>query len=167
MLAVECLRLVDVGLAVDEVVPPEVAALLHVDLATGAAYDEHVLDARSVLDRLVYRGLERHGRAAAILPVRRDDELGLRVVDTRAQRLGGEPCEDHGVRGADARAREHRDDSLRDHRQVDRHAIARGDAELGEGVGGFAHLALQLGVGDVAGVAGLALEVQGHLVAVA
>ena len=166
MLAVEGLRLVHIRLPIDQLVPPDVATVLHDDIATRAAYDEHVLDARGVLDRLVDRGLERHGRATAILPVGRDDELGLRVVDARAQRFGGEPGEDDGVRGADACAREHGHDSLGDHRQVDRHAVPRGDAELGEGVRGLAHLALQLGVGDVARVPGLALEVQGHLVAV-
>jgi hypothetical protein len=83
------------------------------------------------------------------------------------QRLGGEAAEDHRVRGADPGAGEHRDDGLGDHRQVDRDRVALADAELGQGVGGLADLTLQVGIGDGAGVARLALEVDRDLVAVA
>src|SRR3712207_6880558 len=40
-----------------------------------------------------------------------------------AQRLRREAAEDHRVRGTDARAGEHRDRRLGDHRQVDHHAV--------------------------------------------
>ena len=57
---------------------------------------------------------------------------GPRVPDARGEFGGGEPAEDHGVDGADPRAREHGDGGLRDHRQVDEHAVALGDAEACE-----------------------------------
>ena len=77
------------------------------------------------------------------------------------------PAEHHRVRRPDPGAGEHRDRRLGDHRQVDRDPVTGPDAERRQGVRGLRHLAQQVGVGDVAGVAGLALEVDRHLVAVA
>ena len=110
-------------------------------------------------ERAVDRGLERGGGAAPVAAVGGDDDLRLGVVDAGGQGVGREPAEHHRVRGADAGAGEHRDGGLGDHRQVDRHPVAGLDAEVGEGVRGPADLVLELGVGDRAGVAGLALEV--------
>ena len=93
--------------------------------------------------------------------------LARRVVDPAAQRLGREPGEHHGVRGAEPRARQHRDHGLGDHRQVDRDAVAGLHAELRQRMGRLGDLDLQLGVGDVEPVAGLALEPDRDLVAVA
>ena len=116
-------------------------------------------------ERVVDRRLERRGLAAAPAAVGGDDELGLRVVDPAAQRLGREAAEDHRVRRADPGAGQHRDRQLGDHRHVDRDAIAGLDAELEQRIGGLAHLALEVGVGDRPGVAGLADPVIGDLVA--
>ena len=69
--------------------------------------------------------------------------------------------------GADASAGEHGDRQLGDHRHVDGDAVALRDAEPLEDVGEPLHVAVQVGVGDRAGVAGLALPVVGDLVAVA
>ena len=69
------------------------------------------------------------------------------------------------MRCTDACAGEHRDDCLGDHRQVDRHAVAGHEPELGQGVGSLADLVLQLCVGDIAAIAGLALESNGDLIA--
>jgi hypothetical protein len=69
------------------------------------------------------------------------------------------------VRGADPGAGEHRDHGLGDHRHVDRDPVAGLDAELEQRVGRLAHLVLELGVGDLAGVAGLTFEVVRDLVA--
>ena len=89
--------------------------------------------------------------------------LALGVVDAAGERVGGEAAEDHRVRGADAGAGQHRDHGLGDHRHVDRDPVAGLDAELGQRVGGLADLVLELGVGDGAGVAGLALPVEATL----
>ena len=62
--------------------------------------------------------------------------------------VGGEAGEHHGVHDAEPRARQHRDDGLGHHRHVDRHPVAGDQAELGQRVGGLAHLGLQFGVGD-------------------
>jgi hypothetical protein len=62
------------------------------------------------------------------------------------------------VDGAEARDGEHRGDRLGDHRQVDRDAVARHDTEAREHVRDALDLVGQLGVGDAALVARLALE---------
>jgi hypothetical protein len=68
---------------------------------------------------------------------------------------------------AQARAGEHREDGLGDHRHVDHHGVALADAQLGQRVGDLVDLALEVGIGDRAGVALVALEVDRDAVAVA
>ena len=168
MLAVDRDRRVVGGLALDDVVPPHVATLDHGRaraLVADPADHEHVLDGRGRLERFVDGRLERRRLAAAPAAVGGDDELRLRVVDPVAQRLGGEPAEDDRVRRADPGAGQHRDGQLRDHRHVDGDPVAGPDAELDQRVGGLLDLALEVGVGDRPGVAGLADPVVGDLVA--
>ncbi|MDH6225791.1 hypothetical protein M2169_002761 [Streptomyces sp. MJP52] len=118
-------------------------------------------------ERLVHGGLEGGRLAAAPAAVGGDDHLGVGVLDAGGQRVGGEASEDHGVRGADAGTGQHRDGRLRDHGHVDGHPVALADTQLQQRVGGAGHLVLEFGVRDGAAVAGLALEVDGHPVAVA
>ena len=162
-------RRVLLALAVDDVVPPHVAAVLHrgpaVERIADAADDEGVLDRRGRRQGVVDGRLERRRLAAPPAAVGGDDELRLRVVDAVAQRLGREPAEDDGVRRADARAGEHGDGQLGDHRHVDGDPVAGLDAQLEQGVGGLRDLALEVGVGDRPGVARLADPVVGDLVA--
>ena len=119
----------------------------------------------SVLEGVVDGGLQGAGLAAAVGAVGGDHELGLGVLDPGAQRVGGEAAEHHRVHRADPGAGQQRDDGLGDHGQVDGHPVALGHAEGLERVGGLLHLLGELGVGVGAGVAGLALEVDGHAVA--
>ena len=77
---------------------------------------------------VVHRG-DRYAADSDIAPVRRDQDRGLGVVDAVTQRLRAEPGEDDGVNGADARAGEHGDGHLGDHRQVDGDAIPLAHAE--------------------------------------
>jgi hypothetical protein len=98
-------------------------------------------------------------------PVGGDDDLGLGVGDPGEQGLGGEAAEDDRVGRADPGAGQQCDDGLGDHRQVDHHRVALADAEVRQRIGGLLHLAVQVGIGDGARVAGFADEVDGHLVA--
>ena len=166
--AVHALRLVGVGGLVERLVPPDVA-VVPLGVLPGPLDDEHVLDRRLALGQGRVDGrLERRGRPTPVAAVGGDDELALRVVDPRVERLGREPAEDHGVRRPDPGAGQHRHGGLGDHRQVDRDAVALADAEVLQRVRRLLHLLVQLGIRDVAGVAvGLADEVDGHLVAVA
>ena len=105
--------------------------------------------------------------AAAPAAVGGDQHLGLGVVDAVGERLRREAAEHDAVGGADAGAGEHRHRRLGDHRQVDVDPVAGLDAEPLQHVGEALDLGEQLGVGDRAGVARLALEVDGDLVALA
>ncbi len=154
----------------DGVGPPVVPALVPVHVLAVALDHHDVLHGVPVAVSLagqgvVDRGLQGAGLAAAVGAVGGDHELGLGVLDPGAQRVGGEAAEHHRVHGADPGAGQQRDHGLGDHGQVDGHAVALGHAEGLERVRGLLHLLGQLRVGVGAGVAGFALEVDGHPVA--
>ena len=160
------------GRGADGVRPPVVPALVPVHVLAVALDHHDVLHGVSVAvtlvgQRVVDGRLQRAGLAAAVGAVGRDHELGLGVVDPGAQGFGGEAAEDHGVDRADPGAGQQRDDGLGNHGQVHGHPVALGHAEGLERVRGLLHLLGQLRVGVGAGVAGLALEVDGHPVPVA
>ena len=145
MLAVELLgRAVGRGVG-HQVVPPEIAARLHVDrLIAGAADDDHF---STVGD--FSRAASTFCLSGTILPappaaVGGDDELGLGVVVAVGDGVGAEAAEDDRMRRADAGAGQHGDGQLGDHRHVDGDAVARLDAELLEDVGELADLAMQV-----------------------
>ena len=113
-----------------------------------AAHDEHVLDrVGAPVQRGIHGVLQWEHLAFAPPSVGRDDELGLGVVDPVAQTLGAEAAEYDRIHRADAGDREHGDHRLRNHRHVDRDAVALADAERLESVRGTLHLGGQLGVG--------------------
>ena len=71
----------------------------------------------------------------AVLPLRAAPSTVISTFASRelhalAHRLRGEAAEDDVVRRADARAGEHRDDHLGDHRQVDPDHVALAHAEV-------------------------------------
>ena len=151
----------------DQIVPPGVASVVPADLLVGAPDDEHAFDRAGLAELgegVVDRGLQGRRLAPPVAAVGRDDQLGAEVRDPAGERVGREPAEHDGVRCPDARAGEHRHHRLGDHRQVDRDPVAGPDAERLERVRGPADLVLELGVGDVATVAGLAHEVNRDLV---
>ena len=150
----------------DLLVPPHVATGLHLAVRLGAPEDEDVLDARRLSERLVGDVLQRDDRAAAPRAVGGDEDARLGVVDPILERLRGESSEHHRVRGADARAREHRGDGLGDHPHVDRDSIALRDTELAQQVRDATRLVEQLLVGHRAAVAGFAFPVQRDLATV-
>ncbi len=150
------------GLALHEVVPPDVAAVDPGHLLTGPAHDQHLPDVRAPLHRLVDRGLERAGRAPAVPAVGGDDEVRVAVEDASAQGVGREAAEDDRMRCTEAGAGQHGDHRLGDHRHVDGDLVARPHAQLGQAVGGLADHPQEVGVGDGPGVARLALPMEGH-----
>ncbi len=155
-------------LGIDDVVPPVVAPVDHRRIRRGvaeASNDENVVHRRGRQQRLVDRRLQEGGLPAPPAAIRGDDELRLRVVDPARQGFGREAAEDDGVRRADAGTREHRDRELRDHRHVDRDAVALADAQRVEGAGRLLDLAVQVRIGDRPGVARLADPVVGDLAA--
>ena len=123
----------------------------------GALVDDDVLDGGAGGHGLVDGGLELDFVAAAVACVLREDGDAAAVVDAVGDGVGGESAEDDGVDGADARAGEQGDGQLGRHAHVDGDAIAFLDAERLEGVGELLHFGVELGVGEAANLAGLAL----------
>ncbi len=93
--------------------------------------------------------------------------LASTVPDPGADGLRREAAEDDGVGQTQPGARQHREHGLGDHRQVDRDPVAGGQSHRRQGVRRLADLTLQVGVGDRPGVAGFALPVDRHPLAVA
>ncbi|MDQ1169977.1 hypothetical protein QE392_001781 [Microbacterium proteolyticum] len=166
-------RLVLGGRLRDDVVPPHVPLIGPLDLVPPALDDDHMLDglldagAVAIGEGLVDRGLEGGHLALAPPAVGGDHDLGAGVIDPGAETVGGEAPEDHRVHRSDPGDGEHGCDGLRDHRQVQGDAIALLDTEPGEHVREALDLGRELGVRDVAGVAGLALPAEGDALAVA
>ena len=153
------------GLAVDQVVPPHVAPIGHGSVVGGALDNHHMLDRRACRHRHIAMLLQREHGTFAPRPVLGDQQFGPGVLDPLGQRVSGEPSEHHGVDGADAGTGEHRDRKLRDHPHVNGDPVPPLDAERSQPVGELAHLLVELGVGEVTGVAGFSDPVIGDLVA--
>ena len=99
-------------------------------------------------DRQVEQRLVFDQAAGLDAAARRQHQLGLGVVDAGRQFLGGETAEHHRMDRADARAGEHGEQRLGDHRHVDDDAVALADAEIDERRGERRDLVLQLAIGD-------------------
>jgi len=109
---------------------------------------------RDAQDRLVEQWLVRHHAARLDAARRRQHELRLRVLDALRQLRRREAAEHHRVDGADARAGEHREDGLGDHRHVEEHAVAARDAGCGERTGDARDLLLELRIREAPRCAG-------------
>ena len=159
------------GLAWNELVPPVVAAGLHRRGARGAwlttLIDEHAGNGSRVLERLVSDRLQLEEVPLAIPTVGGDQHLRRGIVDAVGECIRRKAAEHHAVRSAEAGAGEHGDRHLRDHRHINGHAVALGDAERLQGVGGLLHLSQQIVVGHGATVARLTDPVEGDLLATA
>src|SRR5207237_865711 len=112
-----------------ELVVPDVAAVLHVAFGAGGTYDDDVLEGFDGPDLRVHGGLDRGGPALAPGTVDGDEDLGLADLHALGDRTHGEAAEDDVVHRADPGTRQHRDDDLRDHRQVDADDVAGLDSE--------------------------------------
>ena len=159
-----------VGLAVDDVVPPDVAARRSSRCRPRGRRRGAGRRGRARSSGVGARASSTAGLSAAGLPRRQPPSAVMTSFASASlmrsgERLGGEPAEDDRVRGADPGAGEHRDRQLRDHRHVDRDAVAGPDAELLERVGRLLDLAQEVRVGERPRVARLADPVVGDLVA--
>ena len=98
---------------------------------------------RLVEQRLVF------DHAAGLEPAaRRQDRLRLGVIDAGGELARGKAAEHHRMHRADARAGEHAEHGLRDHRHVEHDAVALLDAEVAQQRRQHLHLGEQEIVGD-------------------
>ena len=138
-----------------EFVQPAVARRLHRGLGAGVADHQHPVDSDALMrQRGVDIGFERHRSAAAHSAIGGDDETALAIDDPPRQRLGREAAEHHRMHRAQPRTGEHGGDALDDHRHVERDAVAPGDAQRFQRIGHPHDLAMQLAIGEAAGLAG-------------
>ena len=128
--------------------PPQIAARLDGDGLTGAPQQDDVFDARRRAECLVSVDLQRDDRTATVAAVGRDQDFGAGVVDPVAQRLGGEAAEDHRMDSANPCACQHRHSDFRDHREVDRDAVAATHPQPLQDVGELVDVGIQLTIGD-------------------
>ena len=156
-----------VGGGLHDRVPPEVAALLHRAVGARVLHDDHGLEVVEPAHDRVDLLLDRRGLALAARAVDRDQRLRLGELHPLLHRLGAEAAEDDVVRGADARAGEHRHRDLGDHRQEDPDDVAGADAAVLERVGEALDVTVQVRVRDVPLLALLAAPVERDAVAVA
>ena len=134
------------------------------DFSDDASEHDDVLDGRAAEQRLVRDLLHLHHLAAAIEAVRAEQDLGLGVIEPRRDRAGPEAAEERHDDRSQLGDREQRDRRLGDHGQEDADRVPGLDAQLLQRPGQPADLAVQLGVGQPADLARLALPDQGHLV---
>ena len=130
-----------------------------------ALIHKHTSNRWGALERFVGDRLQFEEVPLAVSTVGGNEHLRRGVVDAIGESVCWEAAKDHAMRSAQAGACEHGDRHFGDHRHVDGHAVALGDAERLQCIGGLLHLAQQVVVGDGAAVAWLADPVEGDLLA--
>ncbi len=136
-----------------QLMPPMVAAFFHVNRFVHAIEHDAMLYGCRFSQCFIDSLFEWQGFAAPPTGIRRDLELGLRIVIAVGDGFRRETGEDHGMNRANSCASEHRDDELRDHRHVNRNDIPLLDAERLQAIGELTNFAMQIGVGEFAFVA--------------
>ncbi len=129
--------------------PIVIAAGHEVGLQLGALEDQagFGLCAREV-DRFIEQRLIGDDAARLDAAARRQDHLGLGIVEAGRKLVRREAAEDHRVDRADAGAGQHGDHRLRHHRHVEDDAIAFADAKVAQDRGERLHLGKHRLVGD-------------------
>ncbi|MNP14377.1 hypothetical protein D3C76_1066990 [compost metagenome] len=135
-----------------QVLEPDVAMLVPLDVATGALAHDDFLDAAGfrVGQRVVDVGLERDLLAGTNAFVGGDHHFGFAVDDATGQGFRRETAEHHRVNRADPGTGQHGDHGFGDHRHIDSHHVAAVHVLATQGVGELAHLLVQFAVSDVA-----------------
>ena len=147
------------------IVPKEIAPVLHVHRAVGAAqHDDFFHGSGSGGERSVHVILQRHHLAATISAVRGDNDRGFTVFGAVFDAFAAEAPEDHAMDRPDAGAGQHGDGGFRNHGQVDHDAVFGLRAVGFQHVGKAADFALQLLIGEGAPVAGFAFEDNGGFI---
>lgn len=135
------------GPLLDLLVPPHISTRGPWDIGSGALVNQAASDTRALLECVIHNLLGRDNLSSTLALVAGDDNLGLGVVDTVAERVGRETGKNDRVYGTDTRAGKECDNCLGDHGEVDRNSVALLDAQLLEDVCSLADLAEKLAIG--------------------
>lgn len=135
--------------------PPQISVLGPWHLRPGALVHQTVCDVWALLQRLVDDLLGTDDLATALALVGGDDDLGIGVNNTIAERVRGETSKDNRVDGADTRAGEECNQSFGNHGHVESDGVALPHTHLSESVGEFADLSEELAVCYRPALAGL------------
>ena len=136
-------------------VPPVITALDKVDRVTSSLQNENVLNEGTLLQGVIGKCLQCDALASTTTFVCCDDDSGLAVIDTVAQRHCGESGEDHRVNSTNTSASHEGGDDLPSHGKVDGDGVALLHTVGCEDIGDAASLAEQLAIADLSALAGL------------
>ena len=146
-----------IALPGDRVVPPAVPPRRPRDFSAEPAIDQHGLHRRALGHGLVGGLLHLHDLPAAVEAVGGDQQRGLAVGQARGDGAGAKAREAGRVDGADPHHGQRGDRGLGRHRQEDADPVALAYPERPEPVGQAVHLGRELGVGQRARLAVVAL----------
>ncbi len=120
-------------------------------LPAGAFDDQAFHIVLAVQKRGIGVGFQRRFAAAAGGFVGGDDQLGVRAIDPRRQRIRREAGKHDRMDRTNPRTGQHRIGGFGDHRQIQYHALAFAHAQRFQHIGHAADVAVQLFVGDMFG----------------
>ena len=132
-----------------EIVPPEVASLLPANFFIGAANDDGFFDGGAIFEGGVRNFFQGNNFAAAVATIGCDQDFRFCVADAIGKRCGAETAENYRMHRPDARAAQHCNHQLWNHRHVDGDAIAGLYVEREEHVGETADAGVKFGVGEL------------------
>jgi len=149
ILGVHPLRFAFTGGVGHALVVPDVTPIVPGDVGTGVADHQGGMDVGAALQGLVHLFLQGNGATATAALVGGDHHAAVGVEDAILERFRGETSEHHGMDGPNAGTGKHGIGGLGNHRHVDTDPVSLGDAVVLQGVGQFAHLLVQLAIGDL------------------
>ena len=161
LFGIKTLRDVIRTLAINNLVPPNIATLTPLSLLTGTFYNENIFNiVLSSSERLIDNWFERKCRTFTESTIRGNHERCICILNTTDERICTKPTKDDGVRRTNSRTSQHRNRGFRNHRHVNGDAISGLNSELYKCVGGFLNIVKHLGICNGASITRFAFEVK-------
>jgi hypothetical protein len=135
------------------------------DVGLGALHHQHVFDAGHGItgESLIYGGFEGNHLVFAEAAIGGNHQLGFGILQPVFQGLGTEPPKHDGMGSANAGAGQHGNGRFGNHWHINADAISFFNPQLLHHIGNLAHLVVQLGIGQSAGIAQVHLPKLGRL----
>jgi hypothetical protein len=153
------LRIKDLGRAdgalfLDFLMPPEITAFGPGDLGAGTTENDAIADLGTFLERIVDDLLGADRFSASTTFVGGQDNAGICIVDSVAERFRGETGKDDRMESTETNNCEEGNDGFGDHGHVNCDGITLFDAQLLEDIGQFADFTVQFAIGDISALIG-------------